>query len=549
MTFIPSVISKVDTNNSFSSTGIDCSGNPTETSGYNYIILSINSNQSSVPNGIEIYMYNQGETPSVYYSDNYIANTTYERSFRIIKKYYYISCTFTSSTTFNITTRLSTSEQQNTIANNPSTFDYSMEYSLDAFGKLRVSNPYTLLDIKFPGQLIGTSDFLDNNLLVCFDSSGNYSADVSGNGYLTIRGDGSGHFISQSRKYCVYQPGKSLLIMMSGVIMPQDNLGNYISGFTGRIGYYSNNTYYNLDNTVVYNGFFYQYNSSGCSINHYNKGNLENIYLQTDWNLDTMDGNGPSRLNLDFSKTQLFMMDFEWLGVGRIRFGFFAYGRIHYCHQITNINILNEPYTSNINLPLRYELIGTGTNEAILKQICSTAISEGGYSPIGRPFGFSSAIGKSVSSTEIPILALRGDTGGNNYYHQNILPMDINIIDSTTNNVNMWIIRLYLGSNTSKIGATWIPVDSTYSASAYATTFSLWNSSTSTIGSIILAQGLFSGRGSVSFGDLTGIFNDQVVHITSNPSLVSDAIVLTCIRVNGSSPSNVFATMNITESY
>lgn len=191
MTFIPSVLSKVDINNSVLTSGTTFTGTSTELTGYNYLILSINSNISTTSNGIQIYMYNQGEIPSLYYSDNYIANTSYERNFKIIKKYYYIICTFLTSATINITSRLTTSEQIDTIYNNSSTFDYSTEYSIDAFGKLRVSNPYTLLDIKFPGQLVGTPDFLDNNLLICYDSSGNYSSDVSGNGYLTIRGQGT----------------------------------------------------------------------------------------------------------------------------------------------------------------------------------------------------------------------------------------------------------------------------------------------------------------------------------------------------------------------
>ncbi len=548
MTFIPSVLSKVDSNNTFiDASGLTYRGYPTEMSGYNYIILSINSDANMITNGINIFMYDQGETPSPYYSDNYVSNTIYERSFKITKKYYYIECNFVNTpSTINITPRLSTSSQPDTIGNNPSTFDYSSEYSLDAFGKLRVSNPFTLLDIKFPGQLTGSSDFLNNNLLVCFDSSGNYSSDVSGNGYLTIRGQGDGHYISQSRKFNVYQPGKSLLIMMSGVIMPQDSSGNYSSGFTGRIGYYSNYPSYNPDNTIVYNGFFYQYDSSGCSINHYNNGNLVNQYFQSQWNLDTMNGLGPSRINLNFFKTQLMMMDLEWLGVGRIRFGFFAYGKVHYCHQITNINILSSPYISCINLPIRYELIGSGGNSATIKQICSTAISEGGYYPIGKPFGFASTTGIAVDGTEKPILALRG--GGINYFHQNIVPTDINIVDSTTNNTNLWRIRLYLGRYVSNIAANaWVPVDSSYSVSEYANTFTYINWKNTN--SIVLAQGLFSGRGSITFGDLTSVFNDNVVHITSNANLLSDSIVLTCQRVNGSSDSNVFATMNVVELY
>jgi hypothetical protein len=546
MTFIPSVLSKVDPNNTFTDvSGTIYTGSPTEMTGYNYIILSIKANNTNtIINGIKIYMYDQGETPSAYYSDNYVSNTIYERSFKITKKYYYVNCTFNSvPTTINITSRLSTSNQPDTIANNSSTFDYSSEYSLDAFGKLRVSNPFTLIDIKFVGQMTGSNDFLDNNLIVCFDSSGNYSSDASGNGYLTINGQGYGHCISQSRKFCTYQPGKSLLIMMSGVIVPEDNSGNYVNGFTGRIGYYTNNPNYNLDNTIIYNGLLYQYDSSGCSINHYNNGNLINKYFQSQWNLDTMDGLGPSRINLNFFKTQLMMIDLEWLGVGRIRFGFFAYGRIHYCHQITNINILTSPYISNINLPIRYELIGTGANSASIKQICSTVISEGGYSPIGRPFGISSTSGISVDNTEKAIIGLKGGTS--NYFHQNIIPTDFNIVDSTTNNTNLWRMRLYLGSNTLDVSGNWLAVDSTYSTSQYATSLTGWN----TTNSIILAQGLFSGRGTISFGDLTSVFTDLVLHITSTPNLISDIIVLTCQRVNGSSNSNVFVSMNIVEAY
>jgi hypothetical protein len=237
------------------------------------------------------------------------------------------------------------------------------------------------------------------------------------------------------------------------------------------------------------------------------------------------------------------MMDFEWLGVGRIRFGFFAYGKIQYCHQITNINILDSPYVSCINLPLRYELIGSSVNTAFIKQICSTVISEGGYSPIGRPFGISSTSGISVAATEVPILALKG--GSINYFHQNIIPIDINILDSTQNNTNLWTIRLYYGTDISNIGATWADVNTSFSVSQYATTFSGWNSTNS----IIIAQGLFSGKGTITFGDLSSIFSDQVVHITSDINSLSDAIVLTCERINGSSASNVYATMNISESY
>ena len=555
MTFIPSVQSKVDTNNTWTnSTDTTNTGTGTNTTGYNYIILSINSNKNSISNGIQVYAYDEGESPSIYYSDNYKANTNYSRSFKIVKKYYYIKYRLESTPTINLTSRLSTSYQEDTIGNNPSTFDYSKEYALDAFGKLRVSEPQTLLEIKFQAQNTGESNFLSNTLFLCSDTSGSYSADTSGNGYLTIRGTNSGHYISQSRQFTVYQPGKSLLLMFTGIIAPNNGGETYISGFTGRIGYYTNYYIYNTDNTIPYNGLYFQYDSSGCSINLCNKGTIK-TYLQSQWNLDTMDGIGPSGINLNFFKAQLFSFDLEWLSIGRIRFGFFAYGRVHYCHQITNINELVEPYISSINLPIRYELIGTGTGgeTASIKQICSTVISEGGYNPVGRPFAVPSTgvfpvsintISGTSSSSELPLLALRG--GGVNYFHQNIIPLNLSVVDIDKNNINLWRLRLYQDSDTSKVDASgWINVNSSYSVSDYTYTF---GASWVPTGSILISQGIFSGKGTVSFNDLKDIFTSQILHITSNINLTSDILVLTCQILSGSN-TEIYSTIEITEHY
>ena len=69
-----------------------------------------------------------------------------------------------------------------------------------------------------------------------------------------------------------------------------------------------------------------------------------------------MDGTGTSGYNIDFTKSQLYVIDFEWLSVGRIRFGFYIFGKIYYCHQISNFNELDEPYMKTANLPIRYEI-------------------------------------------------------------------------------------------------------------------------------------------------------------------------------------------------
>jgi len=557
MTFIPSVLTKNDTNNQWNS---DVSGTligtSTEITGYNSIIVTINSTLVSATNGIEIYMYNEGEIPTTFYTDLYsMANVVYIRSFLITKKYYYIKFipSNTSIYTINLSSRLSVSVPEGIINNftDITTFNNATEQEYDAFGKLRVSEPLTLSDIKFPSlpSGYGTTEFLTNYYLVASDSSGTYTVTNNAAGCLTITGTGVGHYISQSRKFNVYQPGKSMLIKLSGILMPNDG-SSYVSGFTSRIGYYSNNPLaYPSDYTKVYNGVFYQYDSSGCSINIYRNGSpLYANYpcYQTNWNVDSLDGNGPSKINLDFSKTQLFAIDLEWLGVGRIRFGFYINGKLYYCHYENNFNGLIAPYTSNMDMPSRYELIGTGTGTASIKRICSTVISEGGYNPFGRPFGFgtSSTSGVSVASTEVVLMAISG--GGTNYFHQNIIPVSIEIVDTTNNNTNKYYLRVYY-DNPSLVSSIpgWTSVD-TNSVTQYSITYS---PSSIPTGSIIASEGLFYGRGNVNFGDLSNIFTDQVLHLTSNISNTPCVLLLTCQRVAGSSASNVFATMTVNEYY
>lgn len=77
---------------------------------------------------------------------------------------------------------------------------------------------------------------------------------------------------------------------------------------------------------------------------------------QSQFNIDTVDGNGPSGLVLDLSKSQMFYMDYSWYGSGTIRYGFRdTQGRIIYCHRFVNNNQNFEAWMRSGNLPGRYE--------------------------------------------------------------------------------------------------------------------------------------------------------------------------------------------------
>ncbi len=82
---------------------------------------------------------------------------------------------------------------------------------------------------------------------------------------------------------------------------------------------------------------------------------------QSQWNLDKMDGTGPSGYNLDISKMQMAYIDYTWYGAGFIRFGFRAVnGEIVYCHKMPNNNVNTSAYMRSGNLPARFEAFNQG---------------------------------------------------------------------------------------------------------------------------------------------------------------------------------------------
>ena len=77
---------------------------------------------------------------------------------------------------------------------------------------------------------------------------------------------------------------------------------------------------------------------------------------QLEWNLDTMDGNGPSGYDLDLTKMQMFYIDYSWYGAGFIRWGLRGVdGNITYVHKMANNNVNSEAYMRSGNVPARYE--------------------------------------------------------------------------------------------------------------------------------------------------------------------------------------------------
>lgn len=417
---------------------------------------------------------------------------------------------------------------------------------MDAFGKLRVSMPQTLLEIRFAALGGATTQILENDQQVAYKASGaGYTYTATGDGVLQLSATaaGIGYVVSQSRKYVTYQAGKSLLIMMSGVFKPSN------PKFTSRIGYFD--SFYGGVTPVPLNGVYLSFDAGVASLNISNNGVVQSI-PQSQWNVDKMDGTGVSGLNLMFSFTQLFVMDVEWLGVGRVRFGFYAFGRIQYCHQVPHLNELTAPYAQSINLPLTYMLLSTDATvgSTNIRQICATVLSEGGYNPTGRVFSANTGTVTQieVSPTETPLLAIRGGAPG--YKHQTILPVNFTIIDTDSNNTLLYRLWLYLAgvaSVTLPTVTTWVNASPPFSLVQYAT-----GTNITSLGSnpILINSGYLLGKGSNIYNDLSSAFSTTLINVSSDVVNTADVLVLTATKVNtGASTAKVWASMDWQELY
>lgn len=289
--------------------------------------------------------------------------------------------------------------------------------SIDAFARQRVSDPTTLFD----SQL----QYNDQPLL--------WESVYSGGGTSTHKSDESAvelsvgtssgdSVIRQTYQYFRYQPGKSQLVLETGV------MGAAVAGVTRRVGYYDNND----------GIFFEQKGTSGVGLvlrSSTSGSAVDTRYEQADWNLDTMDGNGESGYNLDFSKAQIFLVDFEWLGVGRVRSGFVMDGIPIYSHEINNANNVTGVYMKTPNLPLRYELVNT-TNTAgttTLKQICASVISEGGFQDDrGIIHSVDNDItGVALGTAPINVLSIRPKSTFNSIENRgNIAPLSVDVLST-----------------------------------------------------------------------------------------------------------------------
>jgi hypothetical protein len=233
---------------------------------------------------------------------------------------------------------------------------------LDAFGRLRVSQPHTLFDSQ---QRFG----LDRSFVSNTASGGSVTfVPTQSSANLAVVNTSGSYAARETRYIFKYQPGKSQLSMMTFVMAPQSS-GN----LRQQVGYYDSD-----------NGYFLQLSDQLyiCERSNVTGTVTHSNVAQSSWNGDKLNGTGPSAISLDMTKSQIFFIDMEWLGVGTVRTGLVINGQYIVAHTFHHANIVPNAYITTACLPVRYEiraLSASAPATSNLTQVCSTVISEAGY--------------------------------------------------------------------------------------------------------------------------------------------------------------------------
>lgn len=354
--------------------------------------------------------------------------------------------------------------------------------NVDAFGRLRVSEPFTLFDSAFRYD---DNDKFDTSL----SGSGSKTYNSSDN-TVSLAVAGNGSVIRETKRVFPYQPGKSLLILSTFTMnTPAANLKQ-------RVGYFSTN-----------NGIFLETDGTSVYIVKRNNGTDTRV-LKANWNGNTL-------ASLDLSKSQIFFVDIEWLGVGSVRTGFVIDGQFVVAHTFHHANIITGTYMQTAALPVRYEIISTGAT-ATMKQICSTVMSEGGYQGRSQyyfgsnaPIGGGGGVDLGIAGTLTPLISVKLKS---TQLDAIILPSEMDV-----SGLSNQVIRYQLMLNPTLTGASF--ADHAVSQVQVDTT------ATAMTGGTILQQGFVTNNGRVEVGGLEN-FNFQLGRTISG---TSDIITLAAL--------------------
>jgi hypothetical protein len=293
---------------------------------------------------------------------------------------------------------------------------YSDSPNLDAFNRLRVSEITSLLEV---------SHVYDKRPEIVDEVTGGTAiSDFDlGNSQVVMSGTGADSYvIRQTFNYAVYQPGKSQLFEASFSIFQLE------SDVIKRVGYFNSTSGSTYSDDL--DGFFLESDgiNNEISFQIWKSGDLMYSSSTTSWSSNVIDPN-----TIAWSESNLMIVDFQWLGVGRVRFGMVISGVIYYFTEYTAVGDIPTVYMSSPNKPIRYELRTSGGTGS-LNMICSQVSMEGSLNQLVIPTGIVGPLSQvtfSTSGVKYPFIGIKTSSG---YEDISLILENINIMNTSNDN-------------------------------------------------------------------------------------------------------------------
>lgn len=349
-------------------------------------------------------------------------------------------------------------------------------YGKTAFGEQRVALPFALAD------LINKYEITPTEYSTLTGSSGVASiSHVPAESAIKLQVDGTSGSLGKLRTntFYRYSAGKGQNIKMT---LYHNDSGQ--SNQVRRWGYFDDS-----------DGLFFQLSGSNLSIveRKSTTGAVTEInHPQSTWNVDKLNGTGASGVTIDVTKSQIYELRFQWLGVG---FADFYINGIH-THNIPHANLISGPYMKTGQLPLSWDVENNlSSSTGAMTTVCASVISENGEPPPEYSYAAFNSTAISVSTTEIPVLSIRPKSTYNGITNRIITLPKKAVVSTEGARISFRII-----ANTVLTGASWSSV-----ATTSGTEFDV--SSTSFTGGETLYYGFLPGSNDAETVELEKFFS------------------------------------------
>jgi hypothetical protein len=293
---------------------------------------------------------------------------------------------------------------------------------IDAFGRTKISNPFTLFDSQ---HRYSQNDKFWTDVATNATVTHDANASVVN---LNVTDENGSEAVMETKRVFPYQPGKALEIMATFT------MDSAQTGLRQRVGYFSeeNGIFLERDGDDVY--LVLRSNSSGSVV--------ENRVAQADWNTEILDGNGPTGITLNLDTSQILFVDIEWLGVGTVRAGFIIDGAFIIAHKFHHANIITGTYMATAALPIRYEITNTSVtaSSATLKVICATVISNGGYAATGKQYTEGRGLTYYTMSTAGTFYHMASIKLNSARIDDVVIPSDVNVLTDSNQNLQYKLV-------------------------------------------------------------------------------------------------------------